>query len=197
MERGVVAGKLLRIKLKVVWETNIKTYLQVCLLVSFNKPYHMKKILFIISFLLIAFVSKAQVKSSDKQAIEILKIFYTAHCRIWAIKPPPPPKIFNNKLDSLHAHYCTKKLTKEAKEWLNDGHDLFTDDWGIDIESLKSMTIIKDSVKSTYVVSYIVTFYPQSPTKPVKEHVVLHVTLTKENGEFKITSIKDSTTRRI
>jgi hypothetical protein len=160
---------------------------------------HMKKLLAIILFLSVTLDSKAQVSSLDNHAIETLKEFYTAHCKIWAIKPPPPPKEFDSKLDSLQKRYCTQKLRKEAKEWLgDDGHDLFTNDWGIDIESLKTMTIVKDSAKgSTYIVSYMVIAYPQSPTKPVKEHIILHVTLTKENGELKIASIKDSTTRLI
>jgi hypothetical protein len=157
----------------------------------------MKKLLFFILLIAIAFVSKAQNNASDKQAIQMLKEFYTAHCKIWTVKPPLPPETFNVKLDSLQKKYCTQKIRKEAKKGLDDvGYDLLTGDWGIDIESLKTMTVVKDSTKgNTYIVSYTVVGYPQSPTKPVKEHVILHVTLIKENGELKIASIKDSTTR--
>jgi len=157
----------------------------------------MKSFLIIILFLPFTLVLKAQGSSSDKQAIEMLNEFYTAHCNIWAIKPPP--KTLYLKLDSLQKKYCTQKLRKQAKESFNDvGYDLLTGDWGIDINSLKTMTILKDSAKeNTYTVSYMVIGYPQSPTKPVNEHVILHVSLAKENGQLKIASIKDLTTRLI
>ena len=157
----------------------------------------MKFFLLIISFLPIPLVLKAQASSSDKQAIKMLNEFYTAHCKIWVIKPTP--KTLYLKLDSLQKKYCTQKLRKEAKESFNDvGYDLLTGDWGIDIKSLKTLTIVKDSAKeNTYIVSYMVIGYPQSPTKPVNELVILHVSLAKENGQLKIASIKDLTTRLI
>jgi hypothetical protein len=125
----------------------------------------------------------------------MLKEFHTAHCKIWAIKPPP--KSFESKLDSLQKIYCTQKLRKKATEYLSDqGFDLFTDDWGIDVESLKNMTIIKESTKeNAFIISYTIIAYPQSLNKPVKEYVILHLTLIKENGRLKIASVKDSTTR--
>lgn len=156
----------------------------------------MKKILLTASFLISTLYLKAQI-SSDAKAIEILKEFYTAHCKIWNIKPQN--KTLYGKLDSLQKIYCTQKVRKEAKKGFDDvGYDLLTGDWGIDIKSLKTLTVVKDFTKgNTYIVSYTVVGYPQSPTKPVNEHVVLHVILIVENGKWEIATIKDSTKRLI
>jgi hypothetical protein len=157
----------------------------------------MKKAGFILLLLTSIFTSGAQTTVQDKQAEQMLKEFYIAHCKIWTTKPVPSPIKFESQLDSLQRIYCTVQIRKKAKEWLkDDSHDLITNDWGIDIKSLNTLKIVRDASKrNAFIVSYIVIAYPQSPNKPVKQPVVLHITVRKENGEFKIATIQDLTKR--
>ena len=132
----------------------------------------------------------SQNNASDK-CIIMLKEFYTTYCKIWNIRPIPHPNDHYIKIDSLQEKYCTQRLRKEAKEWFFDGHDLLTNDWGIDIESLETMKIIQDSIEEkTYIVSYVVDSYPIAPDKPIKKQVVLHVTVVKEGENYMIDSVR-------
>lgn len=140
------------------------------------------KILVLSSMILIGNGCNAQTGKSDK-AISMLKEFYTAYSKV-SLKIEDLPKV-----DSLQEKYCTPQLRKEAKKYLEDGHDLLTDDWGMSKESLTSMTVVKDTKEYTYVVSYIVDSYPVAPDKPVKKKVVLQVTVIKEGENFKIDSV--------
>ncbi len=144
----------------------------------------MKKQSLILLFAISIVVSRAQDSSSDKQAVQMLKEFYTAYSTVkFVVKD-------SAKWNSLQKRYSTKKLSKEAKEWYNDGHDLYTNDWGIDIESLKNMTIIKDATKAnSYIISYIVSTTDPS-NNPIKKKVILHVTAQKDDGSCKIASVK-------
>lgn len=125
----------------------------------------------------------AQTGKGDN-AISTLKEFYTAYSKL-SLKIDDLPKV-----DSLQEKYCTIQLRNEAKKYLEDGHDLLTDDWSISKESLTSMTVVKDTIEYSYVVSYIVDSYPVAPDKPVKKQVVLHVTVIKEGKNFKIDSVR-------
>lgn len=123
--------------------------------------------------------------------ITMLKEFYTEYCKQWAVKPVPHPSDLYIKLSSLLEKYCTLKLRTEAKEWFDDGHDLLTNDWEIDVESLNTMTIVRDTGKeNTYVVSYIVDSFPESPNKPEKKRVSLYVGIVKEGENYRIDSVK-------
>ena len=120
---------------------------------------------------------------ANKQALQMLKEFYSARSTVKFIVKD------SARWDSIQKKYCTQKLIKKAKEWYDDGHDLFTNDWGIDIESLKTMTILKDSTKeNTYAVLYIVNFQV-SPNKREKKKVTLHVGVVEESENYKITSV--------
>lgn len=133
----------------------------------------------------------AAQSSSNDDNIRMLKDFYTEYCKLWSIKPVPLPNVLYLKLDSLQKRYCTQKIRTEAKEWFDDGHDLFTADWGIDVESLSTMSIVKDTVKeNTYVVSYIVNAFPVSPDKPEKKKVSLYVGVIRDAESYKINSVK-------
>lgn len=145
----------------------------------------------ILKFLALSFMilvgngCNAQTNVNDKQSIFMLKEFYTAYSKV-SLRIEDLPKV-----DSLQEKYCTLQLRKEAKKYLEDGHDLLTDDWGISKESLTSMGITKDSTKeNTYVVSYIVDSYPVAPDKPVKKQVKLYVTVIKEGESYKIDSVR-------
>jgi len=143
----------------------------------------MKRILFVFLFIASAVISKAQNNAPDGQAIHMLKEFYTAYCTI----PFIPKNI--HKIDSLQTRYCTIKLRKELKGLYKEtglGHDVLTNDEGTDLEHLKTLKIIKDTSKANaYIVSYI-DHTLSAANKPIDKTVVIHVTVAKENGRFKI-----------
>jgi hypothetical protein len=65
-------------------------------------------------------------------------------------------------------------------------HDIFTNDYGTDDESMKTLTITK---VNSYIVSYIVnTEYPSN--KIIKEKVVVNLSVKKENDTYKINEVK-------
>ena len=141
----------------------------------------------IIYFLIIsnALLTNCNCANAQNQpALQMLKKFYTARSSVKFIEKD------SAKWNSIQKIYCTQKIRKEAKEWYDDGHDLFTNDLGIDIESLKTLTIIKDPTKeNNYVVSYIVNFHV-SPNEWEKKKVTLHVCVVKEDESYKIASVK-------
>lgn len=120
----------------------------------------------------------------------MLTEFFTTYSKIWSINPGPN-RMSYKPLDSLQKIYCTQKIRKEAKEWFDDGHDLLTNDSGIDIESIKSMTIAKDTKNNmSYFVSYEVIEFPVSPNNPIKGKIILHVNVVKEKDKYKIAAVK-------
>lgn len=143
-------------------------------------------IYFIISSTLLTHCNcvNAQNNAVNKTELQMLKQFYTLRGIIKFIEKD------SAKWNSIQKTYCTQKLRKEAKEWYDDGHDLFTNDLGIDNESLKTLTIIKDSTKqNSYIVSYIVNFHV-SPNEWEKKKVILHVVVVKDSDSYKIASVK-------
>lgn len=120
--------------------------------------------------------------------IDMIRTFYNAHEAIWSISPKDiSPSLFDKKLDSLAAKYCTSRLRNEASEWKADGHDLFTADWFV---KFSTMHIERNPDKTN---SFIVTFeidverFP--PNDPQKKKVELRVQLIKELDGFKLDSV--------
>ena len=100
-------------------------------------------------FMLISSNGCVHSQSDEKQVEEMLKDFYTAYHDAWAKKSAP--NILMNELDSLHQIYCTNKLRHELKGLFQDqglDHDIFTNDYGTDDESIKTLTITKDLTKA-------------------------------------------------
>lgn len=132
----------------------------------------------------------AQNNPSDKEIIAMLNEFYVAYSTVWSITPPPSPDILDRKIDSIQEKYCTLKLRTEAKKYLEDGHDLMTNDLGIGIESLKTLIITKDSTKADiYIVSYITT-NTDAANKPIKQKITLKVAVVKGKEGYKINDVK-------
>lgn len=153
----------------------------------------LKILLMTLSFVLLANgCVQAQKPLLDNEAKKMIKQFYTKYCNIWeSTSSKAPANVLFEKIDSLTQKYCTKKIRNEAKKWFEDGHDLFTNDWGIDLESLKSLSIVKDSAKSNaFIVSYIVETYPVSPDKPVKKQIKLYLSAIKDNETYLINEVK-------
>jgi hypothetical protein len=146
----------------------------------------MKKPLLILLLTVNVIVSKAQDNSFDKQAIAMLKEFYTAYNTAWSTSKG---YVLIRKLDSLQRKYCTQKLRHEVKESGLDHDPLIGDDY-TDVEHLKTLKILKDPAKTdTYIVFYI-THTLSAANKPIDEKVIIHVTVAKDNGTYKIASVK-------
>ena len=149
------------------------------------------KILTFCYFLLIINTCFAQKNIVNEQPILILKEFYTAYSNIWSIPSSKnSTNQFNKKIDSLTEKYCTTQLKKEVNRYLEDGHDLMTNDWGISKESINSLKIVKDKNNDIYLVEYVVNSYPISPNTPVKKQVILRIKLVKKNNNYKIYSVE-------
>jgi hypothetical protein len=145
----------------------------------------MKNIFLFLLFISGAITTKAQ-NASDKQAMQMLKEFYVAYNTVWSTDKYPR---LQKKLDSLQRKYCTIWLRKQLKE-LSKGegadHDLLINDEFTDVPHLKTLKIIKDVSKpNAYIVSYV--DHTMSPAyKPIDKTVIIHVTVAKENGSYKI-----------
>jgi hypothetical protein len=153
----------------------------------------MKVILSSMLFVMLVFMSscgQAQNNTSEKQ-ISMLKEFYISYNDIWSAPPKTIPyDVLANKADSLNSIYCTVQLRKKAKEWLEEGHDLITNDYSYGDMVPKTLSVIKDSTKSNeYIVSY--TAHDTDPYgKEYTQQVTLHVTVIKEGESYKIDSVR-------
>jgi hypothetical protein len=145
--------------------------------------------LFILTVILLFFINKlsyAQSIIDDKQAVQMLKEFYTAHGNTaYSSKGL-------HKLDSLKKQYCSlnfrKKLSAEFKAHGLD-HDLMTNDYGIDKKALNSLKITKIPYKvNIYQVIYNID--TTNGGKPIIQKVLLKVKVILENGGLKISSVE-------
>jgi hypothetical protein len=101
-----------------------------------------------------------QEPNIDAKNIVMIRNFYTAYAEIWTDVRTTNFNTFTIKRDSLATIYCTDKLRLDAKN-ADLGYDLLTDNWPIDINSLETMKIIKDSTKNEcYTVLYKANIYP-------------------------------------
>jgi hypothetical protein len=134
---------------------------------------------------------QTQNKASEKKAESTLLEFYSKYFYIWKNTPissTVPVNVLHKKLDSLMQRYCTSKVRSEAMKTFEDvGADWITKDRIGDLN--ENLKVEKDSIKENeYIVSFIAT-YLDIPGKPVKQHVVLHVTMVKEKGSYKINDV--------
>lgn len=134
---------------------------------------------------------QAQNTINENGVEKMIKDFYTKNSKIWENTPTSvPANVLHEKLDSLAQKYCTKKIRNEAKAWFVNGQDLFTKDYGMDIESLKTLTITKDTLKANcYIVRYT-TSNSDASGKTVKQNVILHISVVKDRDCYKINEIK-------
>jgi len=150
------------------------------------------------SFIICAFLtftigcSQVQNNVSENQANSMLFEFYSKYFYLWENTPISenlPANVLYGKLDSLMIVYCTPNLRKKANEHLEFGVDLLTNNL-VSIDLNENLKIQKDSTKENeYIVSFIAT-NSDAADKPVKQNVILHVTVIKEDESFKINSIK-------
>jgi len=141
--------------------------------------------------ILTGIVGSVNAQCDDKQIAKMLNDYYTAHNAIWSTKPILPSNVLDMKLDSLQEKYCTLNLQIKSKNQLKYGQDLLTNDYGIDSLGIKTLSISNDTgKKNVYIVSYstLNDLVPCISKQQVK--VILHLTIVKENGVFKINSIE-------
>jgi hypothetical protein len=129
---------------------------------------------------------QAQQGVDEKQAIAMLKEFYTAYNTVWTTNHGPSKK---EKLDSLQNKYCTQNLITKIREPYLD-HDLLISDSYTEPEYLSTLSVIKDLTKiNGYIVSYKApNTDPQG--KDYIEQITIHVTVVKERESYKIDSVK-------
>ncbi|MBS4013175.1 MAG: hypothetical protein KGZ97_05365 [Bacteroidetes bacterium] len=142
-------------------------------------------------FILLSSNGCVHSQNDEKQIETMLKDFYTAYHNAWAKKSTP--NVLMNELDSLYQVYCTNSLRSELEKLFHKkgfDHDIFTNDYGTDDESMKTMTITKDLSKvDSYIVSYIVNTEDPS-NRPIKKNVVVNLLLKKEKDTYKINEVK-------
>jgi hypothetical protein len=138
-------------------------------------------------------VGCAQSQNENEQIISMLKEFYIAYNSVWENATTYKPEEFENKVFLLQQKYCSNKLQSEIEKYYETyklEHDLLTNDFGgTDSEKLKStLTIVKDTTKeNSYVVSYIIEI--KAPSTPREEKNVIHLTVVKEDGSYKIDEV--------
>lgn len=137
-------------------------------------------------------VGCAQSQNEDEKIISMLKEFYIAYNSVWEDATTYKREEFENKIFSLQQKYCSNKLQSEIRKYYKIyrlEHDLLTNDFGTDKETLKStLSIVRDSTKeNSYVVSYVINI--DYPSKPRKEKNVIHLTVIKEEGVYKIDEV--------
>ena len=120
----------------------------------------------------------------------MLREFYTKYNAVWSIKPPLAPKVFDSKLDSLIQKFCTSKLRTKAKNDLAYGNDIMTNDYGMDIESLKMLIITKDSIKENCYILRYTTTNSDASGKRIKQKVVLYISVVKGKDNYRISEVK-------
>ena len=123
---------------------------------------------------------QAQNTPSDKQAIAMIREFYTAYITGWAKQPPTLDDM--RKIEALKKRYCTASLLKKIDAQVRPEADPFIFAQDIDTEWLKTMSVKKDVRKfNSYIVSYL--SYPNSKT-------IIHLTVIKQGDKFKIMAIR-------
>lgn len=128
----------------------------------------------------------AQSNVDDKQAMTMLKHFYTIYNTEWATNHDLNKR---HVLDSLMNIYCTSSLISKISE-PNLDHDMLIKDLYTTVEYLNTITVSKDSTKAG---TYIVTYNAPNEDPQGREYiekVTIHVTVIKEGDSYKIADVK-------
>lgn len=128
--------------------------------------------------------------AAEQEKISRLIQFYTQYSKIWEEYPSASPEKLYYSLDSLQKQFCSDRARKEAKEWFFEGHDYFTNDWGIQTESLNSFDIeINQDDKSKFIVTYQAVYFPVSPFEKEFRQVILSIRLIEIDGKYLIDEV--------
>lgn len=120
---------------------------------------------------------QAQDNSFDKQALTMLREFYTSY--ITEISKAGPPN--EKKLNALKRKFCTTSLLKKIEKEEMD-FDPFLKAQDSDASILKTLAFKKEPQKNSYVASYVDNNSGNS--------IAIHLKVINENNALKISSIK-------
>ena len=154
----------------------------------------MVKVLLSVVCIAIVFVSgcaPAQNSSSDKQAEQMLIDFYTQY--ITTFSTERDLRKMDEKLESLQRQHCTENFLRKIPEIIEQTDaDPILKAQDSNLSDLETLTVTKDSQsKSEFIVSYSYDLLMAvNPDKTVKQTVVVHLTLVKEDGIYKIDSVR-------
>jgi hypothetical protein len=153
----------------------------------------MKKIVILLISSTLFFITSCNAQNNDDLVFSMLKEFYTSYNLLWSKDIQPNDLI--KQMNSLQQKYCTKRFQKELKKIFEvhglDHDVLINDVYTEDIESLKTMSIIKYNTKeNTYLVTYnaVVTGIDY---KKINQKVQIYVVVVKEDGQYKIDNVLD------
>ena len=140
----------------------------------------MKKIIFIFLIVTIAGVSKSQATLDEKQAIAMLKTFYTAYMSADG----------NNILGGFRKKYCTPKCEKQIKQLIEEtDSDPIIKAQDSAPQWAKTLLIKRDLNKpNVYTVSYHYDVIGDDQ-KPHKTTLTINLVVIKINGVFKVDKI--------
>lgn len=152
-----------------------------------------KLMLVIANILILSNISCVRAQDEEKQIVSMLNEFYYAYNSVCL---ESGLDVLWVRLDSLHQKYCTKNFRKELNSQYKihglDHNILINDVYTEEIESLKSISILKDNTReNTYLVTYnaIVTGIDY---KKINQKVQISVVVVKEDGNFKIDNVLDN-----
>lgn len=119
---------------------------------------------------------KAQTKDdySEEQVVSMLKTFYTSYT---TENFKRPPLYSQDKVDSIKRKYCKTEVLNLFKDSID--YDPFTHAQMFDIETLKTLSIRKDSERDNlYYASFLWDYE--------KKQVTIKLSVVKEDGDYKI-----------
>jgi len=148
----------------------------------------MKKVIIIFLFIISAAISKAQNNSTDeKQAVIMLKTFYTAYMSEFSDNNIKHLEI---QLSQLRKNYCTIKCEKEYKKLVDEtDSDPIIKAQDSDAKWTKTLSVVRDPKnQNLYIVSYNNDEYGEDG-KLHKQTTTSKLIVIKQNSSFKIDSI--------
>ncbi|WP_188561752.1 DUF3828 domain-containing protein [Hymenobacter frigidus] len=126
---------------------------------------------------------QAQNAATDKQAIAMLREFYTAYITAFSELPATDAL---KKLQTLPKKYCTAGLLRKINAQSQQGHvdaDPFTQSQDVDLSWINTLAVRRD-VKSA-------NFYTVSLGDDISQFkVAIQLTVLKQGNSFKIAAIR-------
>jgi len=166
----------------------------------------MKAAPYFLTILFVFCISQVHAQmNSDMQAMHMIKDFYTAYSSLNF------KSANKSKLDSVIDKYLTSEEAKKVKQGYKRGHDIMTNDSGINAKSLETMFIktisddealnietgkeeIIKGVKDAYEISYVNGFKPYSNGAQVGSGPLIDIIVINRNGILKISYVTNGLT---
>jgi len=148
----------------------------------------MKKAILALLFVTCTVISKSQTSSDDKQAIGMLKTFYTAYMS--AFSGTDDAHKFEYYLNGLRNKYLTTKCRNQFRKLVEDTDgDPIIHGQDSDAKWAKTLSIKRDVNKQN---AYAVSYYYDELGEDQKYHkatITIKLVVIKVNGAFKVDKI--------